>query len=245
MQEVTTLAIILKVIPYKEHDSIVHVYTREYGKIAILAKGIRKMTSKNAAALQDMTLSELTIVVRPGLSRLIKASIDKSYRHIKSDLVLQVYASYMLEFYDLYIEENQPDLEIYKTLEAILDDLELGYPYELLYCLMNAFILKMTGTSLQVDECALCGRKDHISSISLQHGGFVCSHCMTLEDLPYDKSFLRSFRHLNKISIQNIDDIHIAPQDYTNLVHLFEMFVDEYSGIHLKSRQFIQQLSIL
>lgn len=242
MQEVTTLAMILRTIPYKEHDSIVHAYTREYGKIAFLAKGTRKMTSKNAAALQDMTLAELTVVVRPGLSRLIKASIDKNYRYIKTDLLLQGYACYILEFYDLYMEENQPDLEAYETLEAMLDSLEYGYPYELVYCLMNAYILKMTGATLQVDECAVCSRKDHISSISLQHGGFVCAHCMTMEDHLYDKSFLRSFRHLNKMSIQKIDQIHIDSQNYAQLCHLFEMFVDEYSGVRLKSRKFIQQL---
>ncbi len=48
--EVNEYAIILKTTPYKENDCILHVYTKTYGKLGIIAKGVRKMTSKNAFA---------------------------------------------------------------------------------------------------------------------------------------------------------------------------------------------------
>ena len=74
INEVVVEGVILKRTPYKENDMILHVYTKEYGKIGVLARGVRKMTSKNASATQEMMVSELTINLRKGLSSLIKAT---------------------------------------------------------------------------------------------------------------------------------------------------------------------------
>ena len=62
--------IILKKTVYKENDMILHIYTKEYGKIGIIARGIRKITSKNARACQEMMISEMSINLKKGLSSL-------------------------------------------------------------------------------------------------------------------------------------------------------------------------------
>ena len=50
-----TKGIVLKTMPYKEADKLVTVYSYDYGKITLVAKGTKKLTSKNAPSIQSLT----------------------------------------------------------------------------------------------------------------------------------------------------------------------------------------------
>ena len=79
-EEVVSLGIVLKTQSYKESDALVTVYFKDYGKMTLIARGVKKLKSKNAAACQSLTLSEFTFIPRNGLSTLIKASSVDFYR---------------------------------------------------------------------------------------------------------------------------------------------------------------------
>lgn len=107
-EEVVCLGIVLKTQSYKESDALVTVYFKDYGKMTLIARGVKKLKSKNAAACQSLTLSEFTFIPRNGLSTLIKASSVDFYRYLKEDIELEAYASYFMEFVLRNEEENQP-----------------------------------------------------------------------------------------------------------------------------------------
>ena len=48
-EEVVSLGIVLKTHPYKESDSLVTVYFKDYGKMTLIARGVKKLKSKKAA----------------------------------------------------------------------------------------------------------------------------------------------------------------------------------------------------
>ena len=51
-EQVVSVGIVLKAIPFKENDVILSVYFKEYGKLSLLANGLRKAKSKNASSCQ-------------------------------------------------------------------------------------------------------------------------------------------------------------------------------------------------
>ena len=55
----TTPAVILRAMDYKEADQLLTVYTRTKGKITVLAKGIKKNASKLRGILQLFSLTEI------------------------------------------------------------------------------------------------------------------------------------------------------------------------------------------
>lgn len=240
IHEVTVQAIILKRTPYKENDMILHVYTKEYGKIGVLARGVRKMTSKNARACQEMMLSELTIHLKKGLSSLMKAVPIDYLRHIKESLESEIVGNYVLEYFYRYIEENHPILEEYRILYHALQALNQGYQPLLIYLIFNVFILKHNGVALDVDGCVVCG-STKVVSFSTEDGGFLCSEHLGHHSL-YSVDFLKAIRHIHKISIEHIDQIHIDEALMKQLVSVLDYCVDEYTGISLKTKVFIQQI---
>ena len=226
-EEVVSLGIVLKTHPYKESDSLVTVYFKDYGKMTLIARGVKKLKSKNASACQSLTLSEFTFIPRNGLSTMIKASSVDFYRYIKENLELEAYASYFMEFVLKNEEDNQPDLEIFDTLKKSLDALNHGYPYPLVYLLYNAFILKRCGMALQVDGCVR----------------FVCHDCLSLHDKQLDKVTLKAFRHINKLTIDSIDQLKVPDESIDLLMEIMDYYVDEMTGILFKTKKMIQSLS--
>ena len=240
IHEETVEAIILKKTHYKENDMILHVYTREYGKISVLARGIRKMTSKNARGCQEMMLSELTIHLKKGISTLMKASPVNYFRHIEENLESEIVGQYILEYYYRYVEENQPLEKEYEILYEALHALDVGYMPLLVYLVFNVFILDHNGVSLDVDGCVFC-RSPQVVSISLEDGGFVCREHLGHHPL-YSHEVLKAFRHIHKIPMKAIDHIHVSSSVISVLVPLMETLIEEYTGIQLKTSRFIHQI---
>lgn len=233
-------AVILKKTPYKENDMILHIYSHEYGKMSVMARGIRKMTSKNARGCQEMMLSELTIALKKGMSTLIKATPLDYFRHIEENLESEIVGQYILEYFYRYVEDNQPLEKEYRMLYEALHALDLGYPPLLVYLLFNVFILEHNGVSLDVDGCVLCG-SPQVVSISLEDGGFLCSKHIGHHQ-SYSQDILKAFRHIHKIPITAIDHLHISSSAIQVLVLLMESLIEEYTGIQLKTSRFIHQI---
>lgn len=240
IKEEVVEGVILKKTPYKENDEILHVYTKSFGKIGIHAKGVRKLTSKNARACQEMMISEMTIHLKKGISSLMKATPIHYLRHIKENLESEIIGNYILEYFYRYIDENIPSLEEYQMLVKSLYALDQGYPPLLVYLLFNVFILEHNGVNLNVDGCVVCG-STKVISISLEDGGFLCQEHLQ-HHRTYSIEILKAFRHIHKVSIDKIDSLHIDEEIIKKLIPIMNYFIEEYTGISLHTKTFIKQI---
>lgn len=240
INEVVVEGVILKRTPYKENDMILHVYTKEYGKIGVLARGVRKMTSKNASATQEMMVSELTINLRKGLSSLIKATAIDYLRHTKESIESEIIGNYILEYFYRYVEENMPEVKEYEMLMQALQAIERGYHPLLVYLMFNVFVLNHNGVSIDVDGCVVCG-STRVVSISLQDGGFLCEEHLGRHQV-YSIDMLKAFRHLHKVSFDRIDLLRIDELILKQLIPIMDYYIEEYTGISLRTKTFIQQI---
>lgn len=243
--EESVIGLVLKNKPYKENDMLVWIYTKDYGKMTLIARGVRKIKSKNAPACQTITLSDFIFVPRVGLSTLIKASSIEYFRHIKEDIELEAYASYCIEFIYKYTKDNDPDDVCYYNLLLALKYLDTGYNPKLVYLLFNAFILEITGSSLEVEQCVHCSRQDHIAGISIHGGGFVCQKCIGLYDRNLTVDVLKGFRYINICKLENIDKLHLDKHVIDQLIDIMEAYIDEFTGLTFQSRKFIRQFNEL
>ncbi len=236
----TIHSIILKSVPYKENDALITLYSLEYGKLTLHARGVKKMTSKNAPSVLPMTYSELEVDIRQGLSNLVRGQVLNYYKNIKKSIECEIIANYLLEYYYRYIDVNEPDFDYYDFLFQVLNALENGYSFLVIYALIQCFIIKHNGIMLEVDGCVVCG-DTHIHSFSIDKGGFVCGRHVTVKDLHLSKEELQALRYIYKCPISKIDQLHIKI-DLKNLYKLFNHYIDEYCGIHLKTKVFIESI---
>lgn len=90
MKQLTTTGIILQRTDYGEADRILVMLTPDYGKLHVLAKGVRKVKSKLAGGIELFSVSQLTFIEgrqgRHGLGTLISSRLVKHYSGIVKDV---------------------------------------------------------------------------------------------------------------------------------------------------------------
>ena len=85
-------------------------------------------------------------------------------------------------------------------------------------CLLIAQIIKKEGIAPFVDGCILCKRKDHLETLSVADGGFLCTTCNHDRILSRSKQEMIQIRSLFKAN----------EKDYTQLNELFVFNLDDF-----------------
>ena len=81
---VSTDAIVLHAMKYGDTSKIVTLYTRKYGKLKVIAKGVRTAKNKVGASLKPMTISSVVFYKKQNreLSLLSKCEIALPLKNI-------------------------------------------------------------------------------------------------------------------------------------------------------------------
>ena len=202
MQE-EVCGILVDVKEYREHDALLKVLCEDGSLLSVSARGVRKVTSKNAPAVQLFTLARLQLNYQQtaSIQSLRRAEIINSYRKIREDLVKQSIASYFCEcIYRSGFEEN-----VYILLKQSLDILQdAKHPLQIL-CLFQAVMNRMHGIEPFVDGCVRCQSTQHIQAVSRRDGGFVCKSCLRYGDHVIPRRDLKTFRLLCKAELEHYE----------------------------------------
>jgi|SRR3989338_4399438 len=113
--------IILKRINFGEADKILTVLARRYGKIKILGKGVRKLTSRRAPHLELFNLSRLTLHKGQSFDIVTEAEYISSFIHTKKDLHKLAVVYYISELIDKLCPEHQEHDDILDAFLKILN----------------------------------------------------------------------------------------------------------------------------
>lgn len=244
----TIRAFILNQKDYRERDALLQVFTRESGRLAVIAGGARKMTSHNAGRILPCTLSDLHIDYVSGktIFRLKGAETVKPYRHIQNSLILSSAAQVLCDtMYQMNLEETGMMETEYDLLASAMDALEAGHDANTVICLYLADLLKLFGSEPDVDECTVCGKK-MVRSISVKAGGFLCEEHAVQEKAPFlPKEDLKRFRLLCKAGMAHLDIAEKTDPAKLPDVSFLAEFIHAYTGSSIASIAFYEEVSAL
>lgn len=117
-------AIILKRKNTGETDRILTVFTRQYGKLHLLARGVRRLSSKRGPHLEIFSHAKLIIYRGKSMDSVSEAvSIDK-FENLRSDLYLISTAYYLCELVNSLTRERQEHRDVFILLLRALRALE-------------------------------------------------------------------------------------------------------------------------
>lgn len=120
MRAFKTEGIILKRRDFGEADRILTVFTFHRGKVTVMAKGVRRITSRRAGNVE--LLNRVAMFLHPGKQFLIltEATSLDTFQKLKEDLTLSTYAYHIIELVDKLTAENQENLQLYTELVEVL-----------------------------------------------------------------------------------------------------------------------------
>jgi len=196
MQETyTTKAIVLKRYPVRENDSHIVLYSREKGKIDLVARGTNKSTSKLAAHLEPMNLSHFMVVKGRQYDYVGSAVSEKCHGNIKEDLDKLILAGQGVHIFNKLIKSEQKDERIFNALSGFLDLMnDYNIPAKEQACaygkrlLLHFFLYKLMvelGYRPELHLCTSCKARilPDGNYFANSKGGLICGGCVsTIKD---------------------------------------------------------------
>ncbi|MGH7141905.1 MAG: DNA repair protein RecO [Candidatus Saccharimonadales bacterium] len=87
MKQLITTGIILARVNFGEADRVLTVLTPDYGKLHLMAKGVRRIQSKLAGGIELFSISNITFIYgRGSIGTLISSRLIQHYGHIVNDI---------------------------------------------------------------------------------------------------------------------------------------------------------------
>ncbi len=180
---VRTDAVILKSMDFRESSRILTVYTRNFGKQSVLAKGVRGTRSRLAGVTSP--LNYVTLVFyrseHRDLQLLSQCDLVRPWRALTESLEAMAAGMAMCELLMLVVQGEEEHPALFELLVQSLDAVNgaTGNRANALY-VFEVRLLDLLGFRPELRICGRCGRaigEEREVALDLHPGRVVCGDC--------------------------------------------------------------------
>jgi DNA repair protein RecO (recombination protein O) len=119
LKSFSTIAIVLKRVNVGETDRIINLLTQDFGKITVVAKGVRKMKSSKRAFLEPGNIIKAFCINTKSLPLLTQATIIEDCSRMKHSLGAYRSLNQILEMFERLFVENELEPELFAETLAV------------------------------------------------------------------------------------------------------------------------------
>ena len=178
-----TLALVIRTVEVFETSLVATLFTRELGKVAVLAKGARRLKSSLQGGLDLLGVSDIVLLPKASesLDLLTEASRVESFPSLRRDLAALYAGYYIAELLNDLTDLHDPHPKLFDAARITLrhlGDAELR-PWRMLR--FELACLRELGLMPTFDRCAHCGAPVEptggVVAFGLAAVGPVCARC--------------------------------------------------------------------
>jgi DNA repair protein RecO (recombination protein O) len=240
-------AVVLRHADWGEADRILGLYTRERGKLRVIAKGVRRIKSRKAGHLEPFTRVTLQLAKGREMPIVTQADTVEPYLALREDLVKTAHAAYLVELLDRFTyEDESTDPAIFHLLtDSLARVTALTDPW-LALRYYEIHLLDFLGFRPHLFECANCGKqiKAEDQFFSPAAGGVLCPHCGAglPGARPIQVEVLRHLRHFQRSSYTEAQRARPAPDVRAEVESVLQGYITYQLERELNSPGFLRQI---
>jgi len=231
-----TQGFVLKKTDLREADRVFDIYTKDFGKLEILGKAIRKIKSKLKSGADLFYLSEVEFIQGRSYKTLTDAITIEKFKNLRNDLEKLKVAYQIAEVADSLIKGQEKDEQIFSLLNEVLNklnDCSLFFVHcSLIYYYFLWNLLSILGYRINLYDCVIC-RKNLIPLklyFSSEEGGIICAACFDKANERIDISlevikilrllFKKDWNILQRLKIQDSHkkELEIISENYLSFI---------------------------
>jgi len=243
-----TEAIVLKNQDIRETSLLVTLFTRNFGKIQGIIKGIRGSRGKINNSLQSFANSNIVFYERKrgNLHTISQCDLKNFFGNLRKDLKKTSYAYYFSELIQDFLQLHDKNEDIFNLLVNSLIALDgEKIDAEILARIFELQLLSLSGFKPKIDCCLTCSNevKDK-AFFSFNEGGLLCLRCARntrgVVTITHDALFFIHLLESKKLS--ELMHLKIAPSLKKELALVLHQFMQVHSGKKFRSLKFIKQI---
>lgn len=234
-------AIILKKKEVGETDRLYTVYTKEAGKLKVVARGVRKQEAKLASQLETMNIVSLSVQRGRGQGKISGAIAEESLLAIRRDEAVVFEILQALNVFERLVGLEEQDEELYSLLERFLrtgEELVAKKKSDKVTLLLHAFffhLFSLLGYEIEAGVCAATGERLDVNDrlfFSPAAGGVITSvaaHTMP-QSVPMSIATVKLLRILLSNKLETITKIAPEKKEIQELSLATARFIDWING---------------
>ena len=125
---------------FGEADRLLSLYTKNNGRISLIAKGVRRPKSKKRGHIEVFTLVKFQANQGRGIDIMTEAEVVEDFAQIRMSLKKVSLAYYISEVVGKITHESEPNTQLFNLIHTIFTKLKTT---KLLRALRQDFILKL------------------------------------------------------------------------------------------------------
>jgi DNA repair protein RecO (recombination protein O) len=235
-------AVVLRSLRYGEADRILHLFTKELGRVGAIAKGARKTRSRFGARLEPFAHVELQLHHGRGeLATVTGADLIRSHQGLGADpyrlgagqigleAVLRLFIEHdsnpaafhaLVRFVDLLDEPGE-----FRATTPAHDPLVLSFQLKLLW--LAGYLPHLAG-------CAGCGSEGPLVGFSPAAGGAVCADCAD-GALRMSPEGFAGTRSLLERTLAEARDTGLSPRAARETLAMIESVYEYHGGFRMRT----------
>jgi DNA repair protein RecO (recombination protein O) len=239
---------VLRRVDFGEADRVLVLFTREHGKLSVVAKGIRRLSSRSAGHLELFTESEIQLAKGANLDVVTQVETRNAFRRVREDLTRTSTAYLIVETADALTEEGAEQAELFDLLIATFSALETTDDARLLAAHYQLRLLDVTGFRPVLMACVGCdapllpGR----NSFSAFLGGALCPRCGPSEpsSRPIDSDVLKVLRNLQRAGLPGTVTFRVPEPTMREVERILRDVLERHTERRLRTPDLLARLRV-
>lgn len=226
-----TEAIVLRTQNYRQTSLIANFYTRDYGRLSGLLKGIRQDPAKFNSNLDAFSINEIIFYKsnNSSLHLVSQCDLKTDFRLIKADLEKIKKAMALVDLLNALGVEEDKNEKIFDLALCCLKELESSSSPDKLLIIFKIKALDYCGFKPHLDSCVLCnGKMIALARLSLKYGGLLCEYCWQ-RDIKARNVFrgtVASILYIEKNDFDKVLRLGLNRQIMKELIQVLDAFLE-------------------
>ena len=224
----TIQAIVLRVTDYNDRDALLTVLSRNYGKLTIKARGLRRKNSPLIAPCQLLAFGEFTLFEYRNQYTVNEAHSIELFQGLRRDLCKLSLGTYFAQAAEVLSQEDLPNPELQSLLLNCLYALDkLEKPELLVKSVFELRAASLAGYSPDLFGCHVCGSQAP-AYFDISGGALLCEKCRgaaTGIRMPITPTVLESMRYITYCDAKKLFSFSIGEEALQQLSSITEAYL--------------------
>lgn len=226
---ITVQGLVLRVTDYNDRDAMITLLTRQYGKLTVKARGLRRKNSPLTAPCQLLALGEFVLFGYRGMYTINEARCVELFHGLRKDLQKLSLGTYFAQVAEVISQEDMPNPELQSLVLNCLfalshlqtDELQIKSAYELRCACIAGYMPDLYA-------CHRCGASMP-NRFDVSAGRLECTGCRNPDSdglrLPISASVLDAMRYIVSCDARRILSFSIPADSLQNLSQVTETYL--------------------
>lgn len=221
--DIITRAVTLRTTDINDNDKLLTIYSLDYGKLTVTARGIRKNTAKLKFAREPFCFASFELAQKGDRYTLKSCTQLESFANIRSDIMSYYAGCAITDMLSTIEQTGQSNSSLFVMLLSSLSQLEDGANSAVVLVKFMLDYLSASGYKLTIGKCHMCGGQGEYLDVAL--GGVVCKQCRTASSLLISSGANTLLRLIDNSSYDKLGNIRTSQQCLDACLQLLHAYI--------------------